>query len=196
MKYGYARVSAQDQNLDRQIDALVKAGIGDKEIVSEKASGKTLDRKSYKKLIKKLKSGDELYLMSLDRLGRCYDELCSEWADFEKKGVDVTVMDMPALKKKVTGDSLTDRFLNDLVLRVLAFVSEHERKCIRERQAEGIEAARKRGVKFGRPEKELPDGFGDICKKVSGGELTMTEGASCIGMKYGTFYYHYKKFQI
>lgn len=196
MKYGYARVSAKDQSLDRQIDALEKAGIGDKDIVSEKASGKTLDRERYKKLVKKLKSGDELYLMSLDRLGRCYEELCNEWDELEKKGIDVTVMDMPVLKKNVTGDTLTDHFLCDLVLRVLAFTSEHERKAIRKRQAEGIRAAKKRGVKFGRPEKKLPEGFDEICKKVSDGEITMTDGASSAGMSYGTFYYHYKKFQI
>lgn len=193
MKYGYARVSAKDQNLDRQIDALVDAGIKGKDIVSEKMSGKSLDRKCYKKLVKKLKSGDELYLLSLDRLGRCYEELCKEWEAFKRKGVDVTVIDTPMLNSS-TGDPLLDGFMNDLVLRVLAFASEHERKAIRQRQAEGIAAARKKGVRFGRPAKELPENFADIAEKVRNGIISVSEGASELGMSYGAFYYHYKKF--
>lgn len=193
MKYGYARVSAQDQNLDRQINALESAGVGDRNIVSEKVSGKSFDRKHYKKLKKKLKEGDELYLLSLDRLGRCYEELCREWEAFKEKGIDVTVIDTPVLKPD-TGDPLLDAFMKDLVLRVLAFASEHERKAIRQRQAEGIAAARKKGVKFGRPETVLPNEFYDIAEKVRNGNMSVSEGACKLGMTYSTFYYHYKKF--
>lgn len=193
MKYGYARVSAQDQNLDRQINALESAGVGDRNIVSEKVSGKSFDRKHYKKLKKKLKEGDELYLLSLDRLGRCYEELCSEWSEFKKKGVDVSVIDMPVLKKSVTGDSLVDRFLNDLILRVLAFTSEHERIAIKTRQAQGIAAAKEKGVKFGRPKLKLPDNFLEVSRKVSDRCLSISDGAAVLGMSYGAFYYHYKK---
>mgnify|MGYP002866558368 CR=1 FL=1 len=164
MIYGYCRVSTQDQNENRQIIAMHEAGVTDENIYVDKQSGKDFNRRMYKKLIRKLKSGDLLYIKSIDRLGRNYYEIQEQWRFLTRdKGVDIVVIDMPLLDTR-RGKDLVGTFLSDIVLQVLSFVAENELKSIRERQAQGIAAAKARGVPFGRPERKLPDNFEEICQ--------------------------------
>lgn len=154
--YGYARVSSTDQNEDRQLIALHQAGVDDKFIYIDKQSGKDFNRPQYQKLLRKLKAGDLLYIKSIDRLGRNYEEIQVQWRILTKeKGVDICVIDMPLLDTR-RGKDLVGTFLSDIVLQVLSFVAENERNNIRQRQAEGIAAARAREVHLGRPVKEAP----------------------------------------
>lgn len=162
MKYGYVRVSASDQNIDRQVNALKE--IPQKNIYTDKQSGKDFDRPKYKSLVKKLKKGDVLYIQSIDRLGRNYDEIIKQWQYLTKdKEVDIVVLDMPLLDTR-KGKDLMGTFLSDIVLQILSFVAENERRNIKQRQAEGIALAKEKGVKFGRPEKPLPAGFTEMCE--------------------------------
>ena len=151
--YGYIRVSSRDQNEDRQLIALREINVPEKNIFTDKQSGKDFDRPQYKKLLKKLKKDDLLYIKSIDRLGRNYEEIQNQWRTLTKeKGVDICVIDMPLLDTR-RGKDLMGTFLSDIVLQVLSFVAENERTNIHQRQAEGISAAKKRGVRFGRPPK-------------------------------------------
>lgn len=160
--YGYARVSSVDQNEDRQLLALKEAGICRKNIFIDKASGKDFLRPQYQRLVKKLKSGDLLYIHSIDRLGRNYNEIQEQWRILTKeKGIDICVLDMPLLDTR-NGKDLLGTFIADLVLQILSFVAQSERESIRKRQREGIAAAKAKGVKFGRPEIPLPDNFNEI----------------------------------
>ena len=159
MVYGYARVSSVDQNLNRQKDKLEKHGISPENIYLEKQSGKDFERPMYVKMLKKLKNGDLLYIVSIDRLGRNYKEILEQWKILTKeKEIDICVLDMPLLDTRQCKD-LMGTFIADLILQVLSFVAQNERELIRTRQAEGIAAAKKRGVKFGRPRKNLPTSF-------------------------------------
>ena len=163
--YGYVRVSSRDQNEDRQIIAMSEAGVPEKHIFLDKQSGKNFDRPQYLKMFKKLKQGDLLYIVSIDRLGRDYEEIQNQWRILTKeKGIDIVVLDMPLLDTR-RGKDLVGTFLSDIVLQVLSFVAENERNNIRQRQAEGIRAAKKRGVKFGRPAIPLPENFEEIVQK-------------------------------
>lgn len=176
--YGYARVSSQEQNEDRQLIALQEQGVPKRSIYIDKKSGKDFERPAYQRLLKKLREGDLVVLKSIDRLGRNYQEVMDQWRIITKEiGADVKVIDMPLLDTTVAKD-LLGTFIADLVLQVLSFVSENERANIKQRQAEGIAAAKRRGVKFGRPSKSLPDNFDELFhlwreKKISSEELSM-----------------------
>ena len=186
--YGYARVSTRDQNEDRQIVAMMEEGIPRKSIYIDKMSGKDFDRPMYKRLKRRLKEGDVLYIKSLDRLGRNYEELQEQWRVITKDmKVDVVVMDMPILDTR-QDKGLLGTLISDLVLALLSYVSENEREEIRQRQAEGIAAAKERGVRFGRPSIPVPDDFEDICRRWRTGEMTMKKAAEVCGLKPQTFY--------
>ena len=193
--YGYIRVSTREQNEDRQLVALRGIGIPETCIFLDKQSGKDFNRPQYRKLLKKLKKDDLLYIKSIDRLGRNYEEILQQWRILTKvKGVDIVVMDMPLLDTR-RGKDLMGTFLSDIVLQVLSFVAENERTNIRQRQAEGIAAAKLRGVKFGRPRKDLPENFERVYKIWKQGELTGTEAAKQCGMPLATFRYRVRQFE-
>ena len=157
--YGYIRVSSTDQNEDRQVIALREKKVLEKNIYMDKQSGKDFNRPQYQKLVKRLKSGDLLYILSIDRLGRNYEEIQKQWRILTKEiGVDICVIDMPLLDTR-NGKDLMGTFIADLVLQILSFVAQSERENIRKRQAEGIAAAKARGVRFGRPPRPLPDNY-------------------------------------
>ncbi len=187
--YGYARVSTREQNADRQLIALREVGVADSSIYVDKRSGKDFDRPKYKQLLRKLKKDDLLYIVSIDRLGRSYEEILQQWRRLTKeKGVDIVVLDMPLLDTR-RGKDLMGTFLADIVLQVLSFVSENERVNIKQRQAEGIAAAKARGVSFGRPPKELPQNFENQYQLWKSGEITGTAAAKACGMPLATFRY-------
>lgn len=165
MVYGYVRVSAKDQNEDRQIIAMREVGVSEKNIYMDKQSGKDFKRKQYKRLVRKMKKDDLLYIKSIDHLGRNYEEIIKQWRYLTKeKRIDIIVLDMPLLDTR-RGKDLMGTFLSDIVLQVLSFVAENERSNIRQRQAEGIAAAKARGVKFGRPPKPLPENFHTVYQR-------------------------------
>ena len=189
MNYGYARVSTIAQNLDRQLDELTKLGIDESHIYTDKESGKDFDRKNYKKLSRKLKPGDVLFIKSIDRLGRNYNMVLDEWRFLTKeKGVDIVVIDMPLLDTRIEGKNLVGKFIADVVLQVLSFVAENERETMRQRQAEGIRMAKARGVKFGRPSVATPDDFEMIIALYKQGKITSKEAVEMSGLTRGTFY--------
>ena len=192
MNYGYVRVSTKDQNEDRQLIAMAKLDIPEKNLFVEKQSGKDFDRPQYRRMVKKMKSGDLLYILSIDRLGRNYEEIQNQWKYLTKeKDVDICVLDMPILDTRPYKDWL-GTFVSDLFLSVLSFVAQNERDNIRKRQAEGIAAAKARGVKFGRERIELPDEFNTAKAKLLSGLLTVDETAEYCGMKRSTFYKYAK----
>ncbi len=194
-EYGYIRVSSRDQNEDRQMLALKEVGVNEKRIYLDKQSGKDFNRPQYKKLLRKLKKDDLLYIKSIDRLGRNYEEILKQWRLLTKeKGIDIVVLDMPLLDTR-RGKDLMGTFLSDIVLQVLSFVAENERNNIRQRQAEGIAAAKARGVKFGRPALPLPDDFSQIHKAWRNKEMTLKEAAEACNMPVGTFYTKARKFE-
>ena len=157
--YGYVRVSTSEQNEDRQLIAMNTVQVPERNIYMDKQSGKDFKRPMYMRMLKRLKQDDVLYIKSIDRLGRDYEEVLEQWRMLTKeKKVDIVVLDMPLLDTR-RGRDLMGTFLSDIVLQVLSFVAENERKNIRERQKEGIEAARRRGVRFGRPAKPVPENF-------------------------------------
>ncbi|MCL2828095.1 MAG: recombinase family protein [Oscillospiraceae bacterium] len=157
--YAYIRVSTMEQNEDRQLDAMAALDIPDSRIFTDKLSGKDFDRPAYQRLVRKLKPGDTLYIQSIDRLGRNYEDIQAQWRVLTKdKGVDIVVLDMPLLDTR-QGKDLMGTFIADLVLQILSFVAQNERETIRKRQAEGIAAAKARGVRFGRPVKKPPADF-------------------------------------
>ncbi|MCI8687238.1 MAG: recombinase family protein [Lawsonibacter sp.] len=187
--YGYVRVSTHDQNEARQMIAMRELRIADKNLFVEKQSGKSFDRPQYKRLIKKLKPDDLLYIKSIDRLGRDYVEILEQWRILTKeKRIDIVVLDMPLLDTR-RGKDLMGTFLSDIVLQVLSFVAENERLNIRQRQAEGIAAAKARGVKFGRPPIPLPENFYQVHKEWRGKRLTLNQAADACAMPVSTFYY-------
>ena len=185
--YGYVRVSSVEQNEDRQLIALENIGVAPRNIFTDKQSGKNFERRQYKRLLKKLKPGDLLYILSIDRLGRNYIEIQEQWRVLTKeKGVDIGVIDMPILDTR-KGKDLLGTFIADLVLQILSFVAQTERENIRSRQAQGIAAAKKRGVKFGRPKKELPANFKSVVEKWRCKELSSRQAARECGMPLTTF---------
>ncbi len=193
--YGYIRVSSVDQNEERQLVALHGKGVADRCIYLDKQSGKDFDRPQYKRLVKKLKPGDLLYVASIDRLGRNYADVQQQWRVLTKeKGVDICVLDMPLLDTR-QGKDLMGTFIADLVLQILSFVAQSERENIRRRQAEGIAAAKARGVKFGRPPLPLPENFYEVHRAWRDGALTLKQAAAECGMPAGTFYGKAVKFE-
>lgn len=186
--FGYVRVSSQEQNEDRQLISMEQAGVPNNNIYIDKQSGKDFNRPNYKRLMKKLRSGDTLFIKSIDRLGRNYEEILNQWRIITKeKSVDVVVIDMPLLDTRHE-KNLLGTFISDIVLQLLSYVSETERTNIKQRQAEGIAAAKKRGVKFGRPIKEMPPNFGDVIEKWDKKELTTQEILAAYEMSESTFY--------
>lgn len=186
--YGYIRVSSADQNEARQRIALRGRGVPDEQIYMDKQSGKDFNRPKYKRLLKKMKPGDLLCIQSIDRLGRNYKEIQEQWRILTKeKGIDICVLDMPLLDTR-QGKDLMGTFIADLVLQILSFVAESERTNIRQRQAEGIAAAKARGVKFGRPSKPLPENFGAMYRAWRGRQMTLRQAAQACGMPLSTFY--------
>ena len=186
--YGYIRVSGVDQNEERQRIAMSDREIPARNIYVDKQSGKDFDRPQYKRLLKRLRPGDLLYIKSIDRLGRNYKEIQEQWRILTKeKEADLCVMDMPLLDTRVAKD-LIGTFIADLVLQVLSFAAENERDAIRQRQAEGITAAKARGVQLGRPRRELPENFERIRKEWRGKRLTLHSAAQACGMPETTFY--------
>ena len=172
--YGYIRVSSRDQNEDRQTMAFQELSIPEKNIFIDKQSGKDFDRPSYKRMVRRMKKDDLLYIKSIDRLGRNYEEIQEQWRVLTKeKGIDIVVLDMPLLDTR-RGKDLMGTFLSDIVLQVLSFVAENERTNIRQRQAEGIAAAKARGVRFGRPPCPLPESFHEAYQLWKSGKLTGT----------------------
>ena len=186
--YGYIRVSSKDQNEDRQLIALHGRGVKDDYIYIDKKSGKDFNRPQYKKLMKKLKPGDLLVIQSIDRLGRNYEEVQNQWRVLTKeKEVDICVIDMPLLDTR-QGKDLLGTFIADLVLQILSFVAQNEREYIRKRQAEGIAAAKAKGVKFGRKPLPLPDNFHEVHRAWRSKKLTLRQAAAACNMPVGTFY--------
>ncbi|MGN0316041.1 MAG: recombinase family protein [Fusicatenibacter sp.] len=193
--YGYIRVSSRDQNEDRQLIALKEVGIAEKNIYKDKQSGKDFNRPQYKKLLRKMKKDDLLYIKSIDRLGRNYEEILEQWRVLTKeKGIDIVVLDMPLLDTR-RGKDLMGTFLSDIVLQVLSFVAENERTNIRQRQAEGIAAAKAKGIKFGRPPLPLPDNFYEVHKDWRAKKITLKQAANACHMPVGTFYGKARKFE-
>ncbi len=187
--YGYVRVSTREQNEDRQLIALREMSIPEGNIFMDKQSGKDFNRPQYKKLLRKLKKDDLLYVKSIDRLGRNYEEIQNQWRVLTKeKGIDIVVLDMPLLDTR-RGKDLMGTFLSDIVLQVLSFVAENERTNIRQRQAEGIAAAKARGVRFGRPPRPLPENYHSAYQRWKAGAITGTAAAKECGMPLSTFRY-------
>ncbi len=189
MVYGYIRVSTREQNEDRQLIALQELNIPERNIYMDKQSGKDFERPQYKRLVRRVKKDDLLYIKSIDRLGRNYGEILEQWRVLTKeKGADIVVLDMPLLDTR-RGKDLMGTFLSDIVLQVLSFVAENERVNIRQRQAEGIAAAKARGVRFGRPPRPLPENFPSAYHRWKIKRITGTAAAKECGMPLTTFLY-------
>ena len=187
MDYGYVRVSTKEQNELRQVLALREAGIADRNIFLDKQSGKDFERQNYKKLIRKIKSGDTLVIKSIDRLGRNYDEILEQWRIIAKeKGTAIVVLDMPLLDTRKNKD-LTGTLIADIVLQLLSYVAQTEREFIRLRQAEGIAAAKLQGVRFGRKPREKPPEYGSLKELWVRGEISAREAARRLGITHRTF---------
>ena len=185
--YGYVRVSSADQNEDRQTIALRERGV--EQIYLDKQSGKDFDRPQYRALLERLRPGDVLYVMSIDRLGRDYEEIQTQWRILTREiGADICVLDMPLLDTR-NGKDLMGTFIADLVLQILSFVAQSERENIRKRQAQGIAAAKARGVRFGRPPKPLPENYSQAYQRWKAGAITSSAAARECGMPLSTFRY-------
>lgn len=194
--YGYVRVSSADQNENRQLLALSEKKISLKNIYIDKQSGKDFERPQYKRLIKKLENGDLLYVLSIDRLGRNYEEIQNQWRILTKEiGIDICVIDMPLLDTR-NGKDLMRTFIADLVLQILSFVAQNERENIRKRQAEGIAAAKLKGIKFGRPEKKIPVEFSKLIEQWEKKQLSFKELITICDMSEATFYRRLREFRL
>ena len=186
--YGYARVSSNEQHLDRQIEVLTKYGVEDRFIITDKISGKDFSRPGYQVLKNQLlRSGDTLVIKELDRLGRNYEQIKNEWNDLRQMGIDIVVLDMP-IASTVDKSDLEKQLIVSIVFELLAYLAEKERVKIKTRQAEGIATAKKNGVKFGRPKIEAPDGFIEEVLKWKEGKQSATEAIRNLGLKRTTFY--------
>lgn len=194
--YGYIRVSSADQNEDRQLLALRSKNVPEWNIFIDKQSGKDFDRPQYQRMVKRLRPGDLLYILSIDRLGRNYEEIQNQWRLLTKEiGIDICVLDMALLDTR-SGKDLMGTFIADLVLQILSFVAQNERENIKQRQAQGIAAAKARGTRFGRPPQPLPYGFHNAYLKWVNGQVTGTAAAEECGMSLSSFRYrakHYDK---
>lgn len=193
--YGYCRVSTASQNEDRQLIAMAEMNVPEKNIYVDKQSGKDFNRPQYKKLLRKLNKNTILYVKSIDRLGRSYAEIQEQWRIIsQEKKSDIVVIDMPLLDTR-RGKDLMGTFLSDIVLQLFSFVAENERSNIKQRQAEGIAAAKARGVRFGRPPAPLPENYHDVYQKWKSGEITCTKAAKECGMPLSTFRYRAEIYQ-
>ncbi len=186
--YGYIRVSTKEQNEDRQLAAMNMAQVPKRNIFIDKQSGKDFERPMYKKMLRKLKKNDIIYIKSIDRLGRNYKDIVEQWQFLTRvKGVDIVVIDMPLLDTR-RGKDLMGTFLSDVVLQILSFVAENERYNIRNRQKEGIETAKARGVRFGRPRIPMPENFEEIYADYRAGKITSEMAAEKCGFSRTTFF--------
>lgn len=193
MEYGYIRVSSKEQSVARQLDAFAKLELGEKNIFIDKQSGKDFERPSYRRMMKKIKKGDLIIIKSIDRLGRNYDEILDQWRIITKvKQADIFVIDFPLLDTRKKENDLTGTFIADLVLQILSYVAQTEREFIHQRQAEGIAAAKRRGVRFGRDKIELPESFDDAKEQLISGKLTVRQAAELCGMSKSTFHKYCK----
>ena len=193
--YGYVRISSRDQNEARQMAAMREAGVSDRDIYLDKRSGADFERQGYRQLLRRLRAGDTLIVKSIDRLGRNYDEILEQWRIITReKCASILVLDMPLLDTR-RGKDLMGTFLSDIVLQVLSFVAENERTNIRQRQAEGIAAAKSKGVRFGRPPSPLPENFHSVYQKWCSGKITGTDAAKACGMPLSTFRYRAKIYE-
>ncbi len=187
-QFGYLRVSTKDQNEDRQLIALEPFHIPLKNIYMDKMSGKNFNRPAYHRMLKRMKKGDLLVIKSIDRLGRNYEEIIEQWRIITKeKFVDIIVLDMPLLDTRNQGRDLTGTFIADLVLQILSYVAQTERENTRQRQAEGIEAAKKKGIRFGRPKKEIPEAFYQVRKLWEEKKINSRSAAAELGVSQDTF---------
>jgi len=187
--FGYARVSTKDQNLDRQINELQAAGISERDIFIDKASGKDVARPQYQTLKNVLREGDILVIKSIDRLGRNYNDILTEWRIITKEiKAHIKVLDLPLLDTTTDTQDLTGAFISDIVLQILSYVAEQERTSIKQRQAEGIAAARNSGKELGRPKAQKPDNWDSVIKQWQDGEITATKAMEQMNMKRNTFY--------
>lgn len=194
MIYAYARVSAKDQNLERQFSAFLEFGIEKSRVFSEKKSGKDFERKEYKRLLKRLKAGDLLVIKSIDRLGRNYSQIIEEWNRITNIiGADILVLDMPLLDTRTKADTLVGKFISDIVLQVLSFVAENERESIKARQAEGIKIAREKGVRFGRPSFVYSEEFLSIANDYIRKRIKLKTALQRLNIKQSNFFYHIRK---
>lgn len=188
MKYGYIRVSTKEQNIDRQLSVILKENISMNRIYIDKASGKDFNRKKYKKLVKKLKESDEVYIKSIDRLGRNYDEIIREWNLITKeKRAEIIVLDFPLLDTRAKSYDLTGKFISNIVLQILSYVAQIERENTLQRQSEGIRESKKRGVVFGRPKKEMPENFISVAEDWKSGKVSLRTGAKVLEISHTTF---------
>lgn len=188
MEYGYVRVSAKDQNIQRQLIAMQEAGLSEKQIFVDKQSGKDFERPEYQRLLRKLRRDDVLIVKSIDRLGRNYDEILEQWRLITKeKEAAIVVLDMPLLDTRKNRD-LTGTLIADIVLQLLSYVAQTEREFIRQRQAEGIAAAKERGVQFGRRPKPIREDFSAVLEEFRTGQLTSRQAAASMGVSPSTFY--------
>lgn len=186
-KYGYARVSSKDQNLARQITALRAAGVEEQNLFIDRQSGKDFDRPGYKRMVKRMHEQDELYIKSIDRLGRNYDEILDQWRFLTKvKKVNVIVLDFPLLDTRKSTGGLTGEFIADIALQILSYVAQVERENTHQRQMEGIREAKKRGVRFGRPRIPIPKQFDTVAKEVRNRQMSLRKGASILKVSYTT----------
>lgn len=186
--YGYARVSSKDQNLDRQLDAFEAFGVPRDAIFADKASGKDFDRPEYRRLVESLAEGDVVVIKSIDRLGRNYEEILTEWRIITKeRKAAIVVLDMPLLDTRERRDGLTNVLISDIVLQLLSYVAQVERENIKQRQAEGIAAAQARGVRFGRPKKKRPACYEATKASYLGGHITRQEAADRMKVCVSTF---------
>lgn len=193
--YGYVRVSTKEQNEGRQLVAMQELNIPDKNIYMDKLSGKNFERPMYQSMLKRMRQDDLLYIKSIDRLGRNYEEILDQWRILTKeKKIDIVVLDMPLLDTR-RGKDLIGTFLSDVVLQILSFVAENERATIKQRQAEGIAVAKARGVRFGRPPKPLPEDFYKIYQKWKEGKITGVVAANACNMPVSTFLYKARAYE-
>ncbi len=187
--HGYARVSTKEQNEARQINALKEFGISERDIYVDKVSGKSFDRPEYKRLMNVIRKGDLVVILSIDRLGRNYTEVQEQWRYITKElKADIKVLDMPLLDTRTNGDSIDSKFISDLVLQILSYVSAKERENIKSRQAQGIANAKAEGKHLGRPKAQRPDGWDDIYFKWRNKEITAVAAMKILGLKTNTFY--------
>lgn len=194
--YGYVRVSSIDQNEDRQLIVMNENSVPKGNVYIDKQSGKDFERPQYKKLVKKLNAGDLLYILSIDRLGRNYEDIQKQWRILTKDiGIDICVIDMPLLDTR-NGKDLMGTFIADLVLQILSFVAQNERENIKKRQAQGISAAKAKGVKFGRPESPVPDEFDKLIRQWEKKEISIAELLAVCNMSEATFYRKLREHRI
>jgi DNA invertase Pin-like site-specific DNA recombinase len=194
--FGYIRVSSTDQNEDRQLDALRGKAVPPRNIYMDKQSGKDFNRPQYRRMVRRLRRGDLLYILSIDRLGRNYEEIQRQWRMLTKEvGVDICVIDMPLLDTR-SGKDLMGTFIADLVLQILSFVAQSERENIRKRQQQGIAAAKARGVRFGRPAVETPEDFGALVEAWERHERSFSDTIALCGMSEATFYRRLREYRI